>query len=415
MKTILSGIRVLDFTDALAGPYCTTHLAACGCEVINIERPGGKVTRSLPPFYGEYSIDYMYNHCGKKSLMLDLKATGARELIQKLAKSSDVVVENFRPGVMADFGLDYAAFQQANPSIIMCSISAWGQDGPYAGLMGVDTITQAQSGLVHMSGAPGQRPNFVGFPVSDILAGVQAFGAICASLYHRSQTGEGECIDIAMYDCLISALYYAVGDHILSQGKQEYRYMEGCFSPNFSPCGAYQGRDGYLAIFARTDVAWARLAELMNQPELAADTRFKTVADRVRNNSEVTRIIEAWLQNYERISDAAAFLQSWRMLAGPVLSLGQVIDGDPQFKARNMLVEMEHPALGPVKFLKPPLRFKNAPAGFTGPPPLVPGQHNAYVLQDILNLSKEEIDKLIADGVMSAYGETGQSTIPGKE
>jgi CoA:oxalate CoA-transferase len=407
MTANLTGIRVLDFTDALAGPYCTTHLAACGCEVINIERPGGKVTRSLPPFYGSYSIDYMYNHCGKKSLMLDLKNGGVRQLILNLAKKSDVVVENFRPGVMNDFGLDYSAFREVNPSIVMCSISAWGQDGPYAGLMGVDTITQAQSGLVHMSGAPGQRPNFVGFPVSDILAGVQAFGAICASLYHRGRTGEGDFIDIAMYDCLISALYYAVGDHILSGGKEEYRYMEGSFSPNFSPCGAYRGRDGYLAIFARTDVAWARLAELMGKPELASDPLFITTAERVKNNDEVTRLIESWLKNYERISDAAAYLQSWRMLAGPVLSLGQVIDSDPQFKARELLVEMENPILGPIKFLKPPLRFKNAPSAFSGPPPLVPGQDNGFIMRDILGLSQSEIKGLIDSGVLPAVPDTG--------
>jgi crotonobetainyl-CoA:carnitine CoA-transferase CaiB-like acyl-CoA transferase len=399
MDRILSGVRVLDFTDAMAGPYCTTQLANCGCEVINLERPGGKVIRSVPPFHEGYSIDFMYNHCGKKSIAIDLKAVGARDLVLKMAGVSDVVVENFRPGVMASFGLDYAAFQEANPSIIMCSISAWGQTGPYAELMGVDAITQAQSGVVHMSSEPGERPHFVGFPVTDILAGVTAFGAICAALYRRTRTGQGEYIDIAMYECLIAALYNSVGTHILSEGERDYRYM-GSFSPDFSPCGAYKGRDGYLAIFGRTDVAWERITELMGRPELAQDPRFNTMAKRVKRNEEVTDLIERWLQEFEKVSDAALLLQSVRVMAGPVLSIGQVIDNDPHWKAREMLKEIEHPALGPVKFLNTPLRFRNSRANVEGPPPVVVGEHTNYILRDVLKLTDEKVAKLLKDGVV---------------
>lgn len=399
MEKILSGLRVLDFTDALTGPYCTRYLTDCGCEVINLEKPGGKVAWSLPYVHNGYSADYMYNHCGKKSFAIDLKAEGARELVLKMAKSADIVVENFRPGVMASFGLDYKAFKEANPTIIMCSISAYGQNSPFAELMGVDIITQAHTGVVHMSSELGERPHFVAFPVSDILAGVTAFGAICAALYRRGQTGQGDYIDIAMFDCLLGALHNAVGAHILSKGKDEYRYM-GSFSPDFSPCGVYKGRDGYLALFLRTDLGWERLAELMEKPELATDPRLNTTENRVKHNDEVTAIIEAWLQKFDKVSDVVALLQSWRMLAGPVLSMGQVIDTDPQCEARELLKEIEHPVLGPMRFVNTPIHFQNSAAGVEEPPPVVAGQHTEEVLRQVLNLDDAEITKLKTAGIV---------------
>jgi CoA:oxalate CoA-transferase len=250
---VLNGLRVLDFTDALSGPFCTRYLADCGCEVINIERPTGKIARFLPYQKDGYCAEFIENHCGKKIMAMDLKNKDAREIILKLAKISDIVVENFSPGVMASLGLDYAKLKQVNPKIIMCSISGWGQTGPYAGHIGVDLLVQASRGAAHMSSQEGERPRFAGFAVSDILAGLNGFGAICAALYRRAITGEGDYIDIGMGDCLLAALPNAFGTHILSKGEDELRYMVGSFSPDMSPNGAYKGRDGYLTIFVRTD------------------------------------------------------------------------------------------------------------------------------------------------------------------
>jgi crotonobetainyl-CoA:carnitine CoA-transferase CaiB-like acyl-CoA transferase len=288
----------------------------------------------------------------------------------------------------------------------MCSISAWGQTGPYAELMGVDVITQAQTGIAHMSSDPGERPHFVGFPVTDILAGVTAFGAICSALYRRSQTGQGEYIDIAMYECLICALYNSVGTHVMTKGEREYRYM-GSFSPDFSPCGAYKGRDGYLAIFGRTDVAWERITELMGKPELNKDPRYDSLANRVKNNKEVTAIVEEWLQTFEKVSDAAALLQSQRVMAGPVNSVGQVIDEDPQWQAREMMHEMEHPVFGPINFLNSPLRFRNAKSGTETTAAVNPGEHTAPVLRELLNLSDAEIEALRQRRVVSDESREG--------
>lgn len=400
MQKILSGIRVLDFTDAMAGPFCARYLADCGCEVINVERQEGKVARILPYVQDGYSGEYIQNHCGKKSLAVDLKTGGGHELMLKLGKVSDVVLENFRPGAMASLGLDYAAFKEVNPSIIMCSISGWGQTGPYANRVGVDLLVQASRGLAHMMSQAGERPRFISFSITDILGGLNAFGAICAALYSRSITGEGEYIDISMGDCSLATLGDAFGAHILSQGKVEFRVMEGSFSPDFSPDGAFRGKDGYLTVFARTDEQWAAMAELMGKPELAKDSRFSTVQSRCKNNDEVTKLVDTWLQGFEHVSDAAALLQSHRILAAPVLSVSQVIEEDPQTKAREMIVNMPHPALGAHRYLNTPLRFLNRKAFVSEPPPVAIGEHTEYVLRKVLNLDDAEINDLRSSGVV---------------
>ncbi len=397
---ILRGLRVLDFTDALAGPFCARYLADCGCEVINVERPDGKIARFLPYFKDGHCAEFIQNHCGKKSVALDLKAAGARDLILKLVKASDIVLENFRPGVMAGLKLDYTALREVNPSIIMCSISGWGQTGPQAEMIGVDLLVQASRGIAQMSTKAGERPNFVGFAVTDILAALNAFGAICAALYRRSITGEGEYIDIAMADCALASLGNAFGTHILSKGKDEMRYMVGSFSPSMSPNGAYKGRDGYLVVFVRTDELWTLLTEIMGKPELATDPRFNTVENRLKHNEEVTEIMDEWVQQFERVSDVAALLQSYHILASPVLSMAQVIEEDPQSKAREMIAEMPHPTLGPFKYLNTPLRFQNSKAYVDEPPPVAIGEHTEYVLRNVLRLDDGAIKKLREEHVV---------------
>jgi crotonobetainyl-CoA:carnitine CoA-transferase CaiB-like acyl-CoA transferase len=397
---ILSGVRVLDFTDALAGPYCARYLADCGCDVINIERPEGKVARMLPYFQDGHCAEYIQNHCGKKSIAMDLKAKGARDLVLKLAGVSDVVLENFRPGVMAGLGLDYAAFRGVNPAIIMCSISGWGQTGPQANMIGVDLLVQGSRGLAHMSSEAGERPIFAGFAVSDILAALNAFGAICAALYRRSITGEGDYIDIAMADCALASLGNSFGTHVLSKGQAEYRYMVGSFSPNMSPNGAFKGRDGYVTIFARTDELWTILAGVMGRPDLATDPRFNTIDNRLKNHQELTEIMDAWVQQFEKVSDVAALLQSYHILAAPVLSLGQVIETDPQSRARDMIVEMPHPTLGSFRYLNTPLRFQNSRAGVDQPPPVAVGEHTEDVLRSVLKLDDKAIAKLERERVV---------------
>jgi crotonobetainyl-CoA:carnitine CoA-transferase CaiB-like acyl-CoA transferase len=400
MEKVLKGVRVLDFTDRLAGPFCTRYLADCGCEVINVETPGGANCRTMPYNFDGQSTDYMYNHCGKKSIVIDLKTPEGHELALRLAKLCDVVVENFRPGVMGRLGLDYAAFRAVNPAIVMCSISGWGQTGPYSEMMGADVTTQAYSGILDLTGPPDRRPCFVGIPITDILAGLNAFGAVCAALYRAARTGIGDYIDIALVDCVVATLRNEVGLHILSRGKEEMR-RRGSFHANLSPYGVYRGRDGYLVLSCYRPVGFQRLAELMGKPDLPKDPRFDTLEHRVRHNRELTKLIEAWLRTFKKVGDAVAFLQSYRIMAAPVLTVTQIVDEDPQIKIREMLKEIEHRTLGPVKFLNTPLRFLNTGASVDGPPPAFVGEHTSEVLEGLLKLPASEIETLRTRGIVT--------------
>jgi crotonobetainyl-CoA:carnitine CoA-transferase CaiB-like acyl-CoA transferase len=282
----------------------------------------------------------------------------------------------------------------------MCSISGWGQAGPYSELMGADITTQAYSGILDLTGPPNRRPCFVGIPIADILAGVNAFGAICAALYRKARTGEGDYIDIALVDCVFAALRNEVGVHVLTKGKQSLK-RHGSFHSSLSPYGVYKGRDGYMVLSCYRPVGFERLAGLMGKPELATDPRFDTMEKRVKNNRELTRLIEGWLKKFEKVGDAVAFLQSYRIMAAPVLSVTQMMEGDPQIKIREMLKEIEHRTLGPVIFLNTPLRFQNSRASVDGPPPAFAGEHTDEVLGGLLKLDDEEIAGLRSKGIVS--------------
>jgi CoA:oxalate CoA-transferase len=399
MDKILNGVRVLDFTDALAGPYCTRYLADCGAEVINIEKPGGKMARGIPYFHKGVSVDFVYNHCGKKSLGIDMKKKSSRDLILKLAETCDVVMENFRPGVMKEFKLTYEDFKTVNPSIIMCSISGWGQEGPRAEQMAADLSIQSISGILDLTGDPKGRPSLVGFPVTDILAGLNAFGAICAALYRRAVSGEGDYIDIAMADCAINCLHQAVGAHTLTEGRVELK-RAGAFNNDMPSWGIFKGKDGFIAISAATKVGWDRLTELMGKPELATDPRFEDRIERLKNNDAVVEYVEEWLAGFDHVSDVAALLQSFRMQSVPVFSVAKVIDEDEQFKLRGMLKELEHPVLGKMKFLTSPLRYTNHSASADTPPTAVAGESTDEVLKGILNMEDDELNALKTEGIV---------------
>jgi CoA:oxalate CoA-transferase len=398
MDKILSGIRVLDFTDRLAGPYCTRYLADCGCEVINIEPPGGADSRGMPFFFDGQSTDFMYPHCGKKSFNVNLKAPGARELIMDLAKVSDVVVENFRPGVMKKFGLDYPAFEKVNPGIVMCSISGFGQEGPYAQWMAADIAAQAASGYLDATTATGDRPKISGMGLGDILAGLTAFGAINAALYRRTITGKGDYIDISLMDCLFGTLYNQVGKCALSEeeGEVDLSFL----ASHLSPRAAYKGRDGYMILSAYKNEGFELLAELMEKPELANDPRFNSVENRVAHDEALTVIIDEWLQTtFTEVNDAAALLQSYRIMASPVLPVSKVIK-HPQTEVREMLKEVKHRTLGPVKYINIPIRFQHSKAFVEEPPAAYAGEHNDYVLGQILGLNREAIEELKGGGIV---------------
>jgi CoA:oxalate CoA-transferase len=363
-----------------------------------VEKPGGKMNRGIPFYHKGVSIEFLYNHCGKKSIVINLKNKKSRDLILELVKQCDVVIENYRPFVMKGFGLDYNSLKKVKPSIIMCSISGYGQEGPKSELAAADLSIQAESGIFDLTGEP-DNPSLVGFPVTDILAGLNAFGAICAALYRRAVTGEGDYIDIAMLDCALAPLQQAVGLYSLTEGKEQIR-RTGRLIGDSGAFGIYKGKDGYIGINARTQVGWNRLCEIMGKPELLTDPRFSTDDARLKNNAEITKIIEAWLATQDRLSDVAALLQSWRMLAAPVQTVGQTIN-DPLNKQRGILKEIELPDLGKINFINSPLHFTNSKAAIDGIPPLNPGEHTDYVLKNVLKLKDNEIQNLKSEGVVT--------------
>jgi crotonobetainyl-CoA:carnitine CoA-transferase CaiB-like acyl-CoA transferase len=392
MPKILDGLRVLDLTEALAGPFCTRILADGGARVIKIERPGGELYRIYPHIREGQSSWWMYTNWGKKSISIDLKNAEGPQLIKELAKESDLIIENFRPGVLESYGLTYETFKAVNHSIIMCSISGFGQTGPNRSLMGADTAAQAYSGLLDMTGEPDGRPCFVGTAIGDYVGALYAFGAVCAALYHRAITGEGQYIDIALVDCLFSVHDFPVGAFILSEGKEEIHragpdHLYGC------PLGVYKGTDGFIVINAPLNDAFARLLDVMGKPELINDPRFDSPEHRLEHREEVRQVLEEWLRNFEHVSEVANLLQSYRILGTPVLTVKQAID-DPQFQAREMLVELEHPTLGPIKVLNTPLRFSHAKSCVHGALAVKPGEHTKEILRSVLKLSQQQIEGL---------------------
>ena len=386
----LRGIRVLDLSRVLAGPFCSMILSDLGAEVIKVEMPGeGDDTRTYPPFIGGLSSYFMSVNRGKKSVTLDLKKAEAREAIYRLAERSDIFLENFRPGVTARLGVDYENIRKVNPGIIYCSISSFGQTGPYASWPGYDIIIQGMGGLMGITGEPGRPPVRVGIAISDIGAGMWAAIAILAALRVRAKTGVGQYIDISLLDGVVSWMTYAAGIYFAT-GRPPERM--GSAHPSMVPYQAFEAGDGkYLLIAAGNDRLWATLCEGMGLKELAEDPRFSTMDRRVENRGELIPILEREFRKRPRDE----WLERLRRLGfpcGPVYTLDEVFR-DPHVLSRGMLIEMEHPELGVIKQIGPPMKFSETPCTVGSPPPRL-GEHTEEVLRAVAGYSDEEIERL---------------------
>ncbi|OPY89150.1 MAG: Formyl-coenzyme A transferase [Smithella sp. PtaU1.Bin162] len=396
-KKIFKGVRVLDFSRVLAGPYCTRMLADMGAEVIKVEQPvTGDDARGFPYVISPGNTGYyLQQNCGKKSISLDMRKKEAIAILKKLVAVSDVVVENFRPGIMAKYTLDYESLRAVKNDIIMCSISAYGQTGPLSSFVGNDLTTQAMSGLMDMTGEPDGPPTNVGAAIGDTIAGAHAFGAISSALYHRERTGCGEYIDISMLDCMFAQFEIAVQTYVLTKGEKNPR-RAGIHHPTVVPLGTYRAADGWVVIGVFNDSAWKRLAEIMGKTELIEDNRFAGNAARAANRETVIGIVQEWVKNIS-VKKAVVLLQEARILTAPVLSVSDVIN-HPQIKAREMLAGVEHEGVGTVKITNSPLKLRNTEAGVSGKAPLL-GENNRDVLTGI-GFSSTEIDLLKKNGVI---------------
>jgi formyl-CoA transferase len=386
----LENVRVLDLSRILAGPYCTMLLGDLGADVIKVERPGlGDDTRQWgPPFAAGESAYYLCCNRNKRSITLNLKSAEGRRLATRLAEASDVLVENFLPGTLDQWGLGYETLAQRNPRLVYCSITGFGQTGPRSAEPGYDIMIQALSGVMSITGEPDGAPTKLGVAISDITTGLFASQAIVASLYAREKSGRGERIDLALFDTTLSWLAN-VGQNYLVSGTVPGR--QGTAHPNIVPYQAFQAADESLIIAVGNDSQFCRFCEVIERPALAADPRFATNAGRVEHRAELLPIL-AGLIARRPAREWLDRLDAAEIPCGAVNTIDRAL-ADRQTTARDLVAEVAHPTIGPLKLIGSPLKLTSAGPAPLRPPPLL-GQHTDEVLCDLLGLTPEAIRKL---------------------
>ena len=385
----LQGIRVLDFTAMIAGPHCARLMADLGAEVIKIEGLEGEMLRGRPPLRDGNSSYFGALNCGKKSLAVDLKSDAAKDIVCALAKISDVVVENFRPGVMARLGFDHATLARHNPKLVYCSISGYGQSGPGAGRAAYAPIIHAASGYdaANLGYQTVQDyPASTGIFTADILSGAYAFGAIQAALVHRERTGQGQAVDVSLMDSMLNLMVYEC---------QEAQFPSEQRRPVYSPM---KSLDGHVIIAPISQKNFEQMAEAMERPDLKTDPRFATNPARVQNWVELMTLIEQWTQQRSGI-DIEAIMDGKAVPCSRFLTVADALN-DPQLAARGSLSEISDTA---GKFLVPnaPFQFLATPAA-AGPAVSGLGADTTQVLSELLGFSDQRIDELRRGGVLSA-------------
>lgn len=396
-SAMLSGCRVLDFTQYLAGPTVTRLMAEMGADIIKVEiAPMGDPARLLPTIKSGRSGYFVQQNRGKKSLCLDLQKPEALDILRALVAKVDVVVENFGPGVLQKRGLDYESLKRINPRVIMASLSAFGRQSPLAHKTGYDMIAQAFSGLMSMTGEPDGPPTFVGIGIADVGTGVHTFAALGYALYNREKTGVGQHIDIAMIDALYHMHDFGLQSYSLTGGEFVPKRM-GKYHNQICPCGIYKAPQGWIFILV-LDRQWASMVQAMGKPELLTDPRFATSADRVTNRDLLNPIVQEWFLSFSSDEAALAVLEQHRIACAPVLSVEDTL-AHPYFKARQMVRTVPDPILGEVTIPGFPLKFSAYPDLPDLQAPLL-GQHGAQVLQEYLNYSDTEIAGLQQSGTL---------------
>ncbi len=394
---LLTGTKVLDFTQYLAGPTATRLMAEMGAEIIKVEQAkSGDPSRAIPFLKNGRSAYYIQQNRGKRSICVDFNSQPGIELIRSLVPKMDIVIDNYGPGVLAKRGLDYESLKQLNPSIIACSVSVFGKEGPLSNRTGYDYIGQAYSGVMHMTGDADGPPRFVGVALADGIAGVNAFAALGYALLHRDRTGQGQFLDISMID----ALY-----HMQSVELQMYSASGGAYHPmRFGihhhiscPQGVFKSKEGYIVLLV-LDRQWPNMVKAMGRPELEKDPRYATLQLRAKNQKDLIEMIEKWLQSFETDEEALRVLAENRVPSAPVLTIEETIE-HPHFRARRMVRDITDPLLGPVTIPGFPFKFSAFPNEVDLEAPTL-GQHNEDVLSSHLNLDSFEINHLVAQGIL---------------
>ncbi|MBI4734889.1 MAG: CoA transferase [candidate division NC10 bacterium] len=394
MAHLLDGVTVLDLTRMLAGPYGSLLLADLGAEVIKVEDPaGGDPVRAMgPPFLNGESAYFISINRNKKSLTLDLTTPRGREVFLRLVQRADVVLDNFRPGILEKLGVEYPALRQVNPRIIACSISAFGQDGPYRSLPAFDLILQAMGGAMSITGEPNRDPVRMGLPMGDLAGGLFGAFAVAGALFQRERTGEGRYIDLSLLDCQVSLLTY-VAQYFLVTG--EVPGPVGSAHASAVPYQAFRTQDRHIVIAVFTEKFWSKLCAVIARPDLVEDPRFATNAQRHAHRHELVPILEEVFAS-RPADDWLAALRAEGIPSGPINSVDRVLS-DPQVLHRGMMVEMEHPRCGRVQVVNTPVKVIPGSPQVIRPSPAL-GQDTeevlrraGYTVEEIAQLRRERI------------------------
>jgi formyl-CoA transferase len=382
LPTPLEGVRVLDFSRVLAGPYCTMMLGDLGADVIKVESPEGDDTRRWgPPYQGSESAYYLCCNRNKRSIVLDLSTYQGRDIARKLALKSQVIVENFKIGVMENWGLGYEDLSRDNPALIYCSISGYGRTGPNAELPGYDYVLQGAGGIMSITGEPDGPPGKVGVAIVDLTAGMFALSSILAALRVRDLTGQGQRIDISLLDSHLAWLAN-VGSNYLVSGEVPQRY--GNAHPNIVPYQAFQASDGWVILAVGNDRQWSRFCAAITRPDLAADHRFATNHERVSNRLTLIPILEQLFLTRTQ-AGWLSLLESCDVSAGPVNTVDRALSS-PQAEARGMVQTVDHPGIGPLRMVASPLKLQGTPPTIRRHPPML-GEHTEEVLRELIDAS----------------------------
>ena len=374
----LQGIRVLDLSRVLAGPYCTMVLGDLGADVIKVEPPEGDETRGWgPPFAGGESAYYLCVNRNKRGIVINLKTDEGKKVLRDLALQSDVLVENFRPATLEKFGLDFETLHELNPKLIYCSITGFGQTGSMKDKPGYDFMIQALGGLMSITGEPEGEPMKTGVAVVDLFAGQNAIIAILAALQARTMTGRGQHLDISLFDSQLGWLANVASNYLIS-GKLPKRY--GNAHANIVPYQSFQASDGWFAIAVGNDKQFVRLCEMLGKPEIAVDEKFATNSARVQNRAEIISLLVSIFKNAS-VSEWLTKLDKAEIPSGPIQNFEQVFSM-PTVKEREMLVKMDHPTIGELPLVGSPLKMSDTPVEYRFPPPLM-GEHTQEVLKEL--------------------------------